>query len=183
MVLVLVLGDAHIPHRASAIPPKFKELLIPNRLSAIICTGNLVAKEQIEYLRTLASEIHFVRGDFDENQNLPETKTCVINGWKIGICHGHQIVPWGDKEALGILQRQLDCQILVTGHTHEHQVSNADDKYFINPGSITGAWSPSSEEIIPTFMLMDLQESQISFYVYQLIDDQLKVQRHDYPQN
>jgi hypothetical protein len=30
-----------------------------------------------------------------------------------------QVVPWGDKEALAILQRQLGVDILVTGHTHE----------------------------------------------------------------
>lgn len=29
-----------------------------------------------------------------------------------------QVVPWGDKDALAILQRKLDCDILVTGHTH-----------------------------------------------------------------
>ena len=29
-----------------------------------------------------------------------------------------QVVPWGDRDALAILQRKLDCDILVTGHTH-----------------------------------------------------------------
>jgi hypothetical protein len=45
-----------------------------------------------------------------------------IGDIKVGVCHGHQVVPWGDKEALAILQRQLDADILVTGHTHAFEV-------------------------------------------------------------
>ena len=62
--------------------------------------------------------------------------------FKIGFCHGHQIVPWGDKESLGILQRQLDVDILVTGHTHQFEAFEENGKIFINPGSATGAYSP-----------------------------------------
>jgi putative phosphoesterase len=46
-----------------------------------------------------------------------------IADFKVGVCHGHQVVPWGDKEALAILQRQMGVDILVTGHTHEFKVS------------------------------------------------------------
>lgn len=42
----------------------------------------------------------------------------LIGDLRVGLCHGHQVVPWGDREALAILQRKLDCDILVTGHTH-----------------------------------------------------------------
>ncbi len=28
MVLVLVIGDMHIPHRATTLPPEFKKLLV-----------------------------------------------------------------------------------------------------------------------------------------------------------
>jgi vacuolar protein sorting-associated protein 29 len=30
-----------------------------------------------------------------------------------------QVVPWGDLDSLAMLQRQLDVDILVTGHTHQ----------------------------------------------------------------
>ena len=33
-----------------------------------------------------------------------------------------QVVPWGDQDAIAILQRQLNLDILVTGHTHEYKV-------------------------------------------------------------
>lgn len=64
--LVLVLGDLHIPHRCSSLPPKFKKLLLPGRIQHILCTGNLCTKESYDYLKTLASDVHVVRGDFDE---------------------------------------------------------------------------------------------------------------------
>jgi len=63
---VLVLGDLHIPHRCSSLPSKFKKLLVPGRIQHILCTGNLCTKESYDYLKTLASDVHVVRGDFDE---------------------------------------------------------------------------------------------------------------------
>ena len=64
--LVLVLGDLHIPHRQSGLPAKFKKLLVPGKIQHILCTGNLCTKESYDYLKTLASDVHVVRGDFDE---------------------------------------------------------------------------------------------------------------------
>ena len=64
--LVLVVGDLHIPHRANSLPTKFKKLLVPGKIQHILCTGNLCTKESFDYLKTLASDVHVVRGDFDE---------------------------------------------------------------------------------------------------------------------
>jgi len=36
------------------------------QISHILCTGNLVDRTTLDYLRTLASEVHVVSGDFDE---------------------------------------------------------------------------------------------------------------------
>lgn len=41
MVLVLVIGDCHIPHRAPGLPPKFRTLLVPGRVATALVTGNL----------------------------------------------------------------------------------------------------------------------------------------------
>ena len=53
--LVLVLGDFHIPHRAAAIPEKFQRMLVPNKMQHVLCTGNLVTKEQYDELRGYSS--------------------------------------------------------------------------------------------------------------------------------
>ena len=63
---MLVLGDLHIPHRSSSLPAKFKKLLVPGKIQHILCTGNLCTKESFDYLKSLASDVHVVRGDFDE---------------------------------------------------------------------------------------------------------------------
>jgi hypothetical protein len=40
-MLVLLIGDLHIPHRVAGIPDKFMKLLVPEKIEAVICTGNL----------------------------------------------------------------------------------------------------------------------------------------------
>jgi vacuolar protein sorting-associated protein 29 len=72
----------------------------------------------------------------------PEQKIVTVGQFRIGLTHGHQIVPWGDKESLAALQRQLDVDVLITGHTHQFETFEEDNKFFINPGSATGAFSP-----------------------------------------
>lgn len=41
-------------------------LIVTGRIQHILCTGNLCTKETYDYLKTLASDVHVVRGDFDE---------------------------------------------------------------------------------------------------------------------
>lgn len=151
--LALVVGDFHIPHRAAGIPEKFQRMLVPNKMqrknrqlitnlivSDVLCTGNLVTKEQYDELRGLAPNVHVVRGAFDDNSDFPDSKVIQIGQFRIGLINGHQMVPWGDAHSLAIVQRQLDVDILITGHTHRNEVNEYEGKWFINPGSITGAY-------------------------------------------
>lgn len=66
MVLVLIIGDLHIPHRAHDLPAKFRKLLVPGKIQQILCTGNVCDRETYEYLRTVAADVCVVRGDYDE---------------------------------------------------------------------------------------------------------------------
>ena len=59
---MLVIGDMRIPHRQSDLPKKFKALLVPGKIAHILCTGNLVDKLTLDYLKSLASDVHVVRG-------------------------------------------------------------------------------------------------------------------------
>lgn len=178
-MLVLVLGDLHIPHRNSGLPAKFKKLLVPGRIQHILCTGNLVTKETFDYLKTLTNDVHVVKGDFDEG-NYPEQKVVTVGQFRIGLCHGHDVIPWGDPEALALLQRQLDVDILISGHTHKFEAYEHENKFYINPGSATGAFNPLEPNVHPSFVLMDIQSSNVATYVYQLIADDVTVERIDY---
>lgn len=178
-MLVLVIGDFHIPFRKHSLPSKFKKLLIPGRIQHILCTGNLCTKETYDYLKTLATDLNVVKGEFDDS-NYPDKKVVTIGQFNIGLCHGHQIVPWGDEESLALIQRELEVDILITGHTHKFNAFEKDGKFFINPGSATGAYSALESAVIPSFVLMDIQSTTVVNYVYQLIGNEVKVERTEF---
>ena len=106
---------------------------------------------------------------------LPETKVVTIGKFKIGLIHGHQVVPWGDVEALAAVQRQLDCDILISGHTHQNAITCVDGKYFINPGSVTGAYSAINNDPKPSFILIAIQGEDIVAFIYELVNNEVSV--------
>lgn len=79
---------------------------------------------------------------FFQNSTYPEQKVITVGQFRIGLVHGHQVVPWGDEESLALVQRQLDVDILISGHTHRFEAYEHENKFYINPGSATGAYSP-----------------------------------------
>jgi vacuolar protein sorting-associated protein 29 len=183
MVLVLVIGDLHVPHRTHDLPEQFKTMLVPGKIQHILCTGNMCNKEIYDYLKTIAPDVHVVKGEFDEklkNIDIPDYKVVQLGQFKIGIIHGHQVVPWGDKESLAVWQRKLDVDILISGHTHEHKAYEYENKFYINPGSATGAFSPLTQKVTPTFVLMDIQGTSVANYIYQLEDNEVKVKKKDF---
>jgi vacuolar protein sorting-associated protein 29 len=66
MVLILIIGDLHIPSRAPSVPAKFKKLLVPGKIQQTICTGNITDRETYDFLRSVSPDIHIVKGDFDD---------------------------------------------------------------------------------------------------------------------
>ena len=74
--------------------------------------------------------------------------------------HGHQVLPWGDQEALSNVQRELGCDILLSAHTHQIEVRAKEGKFFINPGSISGAFSYSMPDPTPSFVNQDVPQPQ-----------------------
>ena len=77
-----------------------------------------------------------------------------LGQFTVGIVHGHQvmcmyvfhyiyqIIPYGDEEALIAFLREIDCDLLIYGHTHTAKISQKEGKYLVSPGSMTGAFSP-----------------------------------------
>ena len=97
------------------------ELLRPGKVQHVLCTGNVGSRQTMDWVESIASDkqlVYTTQGDFDDFPNLPQTKVIQLGNFKIGVTHGNQVVPWGDIEALSYVQRQLDCDILVSGHTH-----------------------------------------------------------------
>ncbi|KIM26950.1 hypothetical protein M408DRAFT_175531 [Serendipita vermifera MAFF 305830] len=181
MVLVLVIGDLHIPYRTHDLPAKFKKLLVPGKIQQIICVGNVCDKETYEYLRTVSPDVSVVRGDYDDNPTFPLSMTIHHPPLSIGVIHGHQCIPPGDLDQLNALARQMDVDVVLSGHTHVFHAHEQEGRFFLNPGSATGAWSGSfPTEPIPSFALLDIQGPIVTTYVYQLIDGEVRVEKVEY---
>ena len=41
----LIIGDIHIPQRATDIPDKFRDLLLPNKMQYVLSPGNVGSRE------------------------------------------------------------------------------------------------------------------------------------------
>lgn len=66
-VLVLVIGDLHIPIRSHDLPFKFKKLLVPGKIQQVLLTGNVCDGETLEWLRGICNgDVRAVRGDWDD---------------------------------------------------------------------------------------------------------------------
>ena len=167
--LVLVVGDMFVPQRSQDIDPQFKAILIPNKLQHVLSLGNIGSRESYDWLKSLSNDFHSVKGDFDEG-DMPEKKIVNIGEFKIGMIHGHQVLPWGNTDSLSSIQRELDCDILLHGNTHEISVKILDNKLYINPGSISGAFSNCIADPSPSFVLMVLQGTEAIIYLYVLND-------------
>jgi len=182
MVLILVVGDLHIPNRAASVPEAFKKMLVPGRVQTVLCTGNLCVKEMYEYFKTLTADVHCVKGEYDDwNKDLPDTDVIEIEDVKFGLIHGHQVVPWGDKDSLAMWQRKLDVDILLYGHTHITKTFEFDGHLFVNPGTMTGAATSFECDIAPTFVLMDVKDRTVTCFSY-LLDPsgELKIKKKDW---
>nr|XP_023907911.1 vacuolar protein sorting-associated protein 29-like [Quercus suber] len=204
--LVLVLGDLFIPDRAIDIPAKFKKLLTPGKIGQILCLGNLTSPSVYAFLRQLAPDLQLVKGDFDipltatappapyaQPGNGPGaapeagfpiptalSKVVTHGSLRIGFTHGDSIIPPGDPDALLIAARQMDVDVLCWGGTCKFEAYEMEGKFFVNPGSTTGAVSWIDEGLggedgedgnTPSFVLMDVQGDVLVLYVYQLKKD------------
>jgi len=99
-----------------------------------------------------------------------------------------------DEDAAGnasdLLARRLGVDVLVTRgggaggkQQHELRAGARRGRLFVNPGSATGAWSPSSSSspCVPSFVLMDCSEGRAMVYMYRLLPgDELKVEKLEY---
>ncbi len=96
------------------------------------------------------------------------------------LCSHVKVIPWGDLDSLAMLQRQLDVDILITGHTHQFKAYKHEGGVIINPGSATGAYSSITYDVNPSFVLMDIDGLRVVVYVYELVDGEVKVDKIDF---
>ena len=174
--LVLIIGDLHIPTRISCINDEIKKTLQLKKFQHIICTGNIGNHDTLDFLKTLCSNsgnFHLVKGDqesteiLDINKNVSEIKTFKIGEFNISLINGFQLVPWNDIESFNSIQRQTGCDILVSGFTHKQEILQWEGKYYINPGTLTGAYSPLINDPPPSFIVLVISGDICILYQYE----------------
>ena len=171
-MLTLVIGDLFVPERAVDLPSKFRKLLAPqpnntpsnSKINQVICLGNITNSSTIlQFLTNISPQFNLVKGEFDnpvvlsqqlsllnKNSNIPLYNRFVHDNLKIGYTNGFQVMPRGDPLALSAFARELDVDVLIWGGTHKVEAYTLDGKFFINPGSATGAfgfdWPENDDE-------------------------------------
>lgn len=179
-MLVLTIGDFHIPSRVAAVPLKFRELLVPGKIQRVLCTGNLCNKETEEFLKVICPQVQITKGDMDNVQSeYPERCVTNVGQLSFGLCHGHQLIPWNDTNSLAALRRDMGVDVLVVGHSHSLKMTETiDGGLIIDPGTATGAPVANSlEPKRPSFVLLDVQGTKIVAYTYEIYGEDMKVDR------
>ena len=153
-MLIGLISDTHIPERALKIPltvlDAFKDVEL------IIHAGDLTSTEVIDELEKIAPVLA-VQGNMDRMYDLdfPKSLTKTIEEVKIGVTHGN-VHPRGDTQQLYYLAKELDVEVLISGHTHQGFIEQIGDVLLLNPGSPT---VPRLTD--PTIMLMNIEKGKV----------------------
>ena len=67
----------------------------------------------------------------------------------------------------------MGVTLLLTGNSHELKTSTNNGHYFLNPGSMTGAYSALKINAIPSFMILEFKSTEIVIYEYSLVEGEL----------
>lgn len=171
------------PSCANLHAPQFKKLLSPGKIGQTLCLGNLTDKPTYEMLRSIAPDLKIVKGRMDvEATSLPLSQVVTHGSLRIGFIEGFTLVST-EPDVLLAEANRLDVDVLCWGGTHRFDAFEYMDKFFVNPGSATGAYTTTwlggsgeggkgeEGEISPSFCLMDVQGISLTLYVYQLRKD------------
>lgn len=139
---------------------QFKKLLAPGKIGQTLCLGNLTDKHTYEYLRSITPDLKIVKGRNDvEATSLPLTQVVTHGSIRIGFLEGFTLVS-SEPDLLLAEANRLDVDVLCWGGTHKFDAFEYMDKFFVNPGSATGAflnsWGGVGEDPTPSFCLMDV---------------------------
>ena len=132
-MLIGLISDTHIPDRAKVLPQKVLDAF--DDVDLILHAGDLTSPRVIEELESLAP-VMAVQGNMDRVNgiDLPRAKVIEAEGLRIGIVHG-EVYPRADSDQLLYLAKELDVNILVSGHSHQPKIEQVEDVLLLNPGS------------------------------------------------
>ncbi|MCJ7694693.1 MAG: YfcE family phosphodiesterase [Anaerolineaceae bacterium] len=145
-----IVSDTHIPDRMPSLP---KELLIQlenKGVDGILHAGDVCSQSVLDQLAEIAP-VHAVQGNRDwlYGFKLPKALDLTFNGVKLTLTHGHISIPFYfvdkfyymlngfrfDRSHSNLAKRHPDSKIIVFGHTHRQVCTQANGRWFFNPGA------------------------------------------------
>jgi len=182
MIKLLAIGDSHLPRRVKSVPDliikKLEQLVKVDKFDYTFFTGDVVnAPSFMNFLNLITKRNLFVViGNMDYyggNRDAPVYRSLKISMGNndnliIGLTHGHQISPRGDRSQLELIAIEKSFNILISGHTHKEEIFLQKDLLLLNPGSVTGAWSFVASGN-PSFITLSIIEKtgEINVILYQ----------------
>ena len=160
-MLIGLISDTHIPDRARELPQNVFDAF--ENVDLILHAGDVTSPEVIENLENIAP-VKAVQGNMDRANgiDLPKALVSEVEGLKIGVVHG-EVYPRGDSQQLLYLARQLDADILVSGHSHQPKIEKTEGVLLLNPGS----------PIVPrladrTVMLLEVKNKEVDVEIVKI---------------
>jgi len=132
-MLIGLISDTHIPDRARILPQKVIDAF--SDVDLILHAGDLTSPKVIDELEEIAP-VMAVQGNMDRANgiNLPKAKVIEAEDLRIGLVHG-EVYPRADSQQLLYLARELNVDILVSGHSHQPKIEQSEGILLLNPGS------------------------------------------------
>ena len=63
---------------------------------------------------------------------------------------------------------------MISGHSHQMKLSRVGNITLLNPGSLTGAFSPITETSVASFLIIEFKAGSIVIYPYEISEDEIK---------
>ena len=132
-MLIGLISDTHIPDRARILPQNVLDAF--SNVDLILHAGDLTSPKVIEELEELAP-VMAVQGNMDRARgiNLPKARVIEAEELRIGLVHG-EVYPRADTQQLLYLAKELNADILVSGHSHQPKIEQKEGILLLNPGS------------------------------------------------
>lgn len=159
--VILIISDSHIPERAYEIDEHIVNFIKSKVYDVVIHAGDLTDEQILDQVKSFGLRCYVVQGNMDY-LDLPEKESFEIYGIHIGVVHGDQVRPRGNIKALTAIAKEMNVEILISGHTHSSFiVLDPAGVVHINPGSVTGVWGGGGGSMIPSFIEMEVYENRI----------------------
>ncbi|MFD2761606.1 metallophosphoesterase family protein [Lentibacillus juripiscarius] len=150
---IVITADTHMPDKAKQLPERLTNELA--KADQIIHAGDWKTMDVYEELSQYG-KVTGVYGNVDDTalqEHLNARETITINGYKIGVVHGHGKKKTTEKRAIEAFTGE-SADIIVFGHSHIPLVRYFKKQLLINPGS------PTDKRTLPyySFAILDIGE-------------------------